>query len=336
MLLGLTEDYSILLRVFGFLPFQHVVRVYSVVCKQWHCISLMQSHSTLTLNWTRDTGPHGTDMHERMQALSNTPMLACVSSLDLSNNLLGDACIYMLCESPFACNLTKLNLSRNELSNNGVSYLTSTPFLANLQELNLEGNRISSEGLQSISECSFMSGLKTLNLNQNLIDESGVIALSHSPYMSCLTNLSLNVNNIRNLGVKSISSSIFLADLQILSLSGCGLDNEDVKWIANGMMTNLVDLDLSDNLISDVSSLASYSKLMRLSKLNLKGNYIIEKDALVILTSNSLSNLTQLNLSCNCIANIEEIRNISNSNKKLQIDLQDNDPVRSLLLGDNL
>ena len=99
--------------------------------------------------------------------------------------------------------------------------------------------------------------------------------------------------------IKGVEYSTSLTEL---NLSYKNLTNEDIKDLDK--MTNLTDLKLYGNKISDISSL---KKLKNLISLNLNNNQINDISLL-----KNLTNLTYLDLGCNQISDISPLNNLIN------------------------
>lgn len=95
-----------------------------------------------------------------------------------------------------------------------------------------------------------------------------------------------------------------LPELTSLRLSYCQINDEDIKYIEN--LTNITDLSLIGNEISDVSRI---SNLYKLSILDLENNKIVDINPL-----NKLDKLTSLSLNKNNISDISAVAGI----KKLE------------------
>jgi hypothetical protein len=74
--------------------------------------------------------------------LAASPHLARVTSLDLSENKLGDDGVRALVESPHLRNLRYLRLARNELGREAAEAVVAAPALAGLAHLDFRGNRV--------------------------------------------------------------------------------------------------------------------------------------------------------------------------------------------------
>ncbi len=128
-----------------------------------------------------------------------------------------------------------------------------------------------------------------------------------------------NINSLELTGetdIESFSVLSSLTNIKSLKLSGCNVSNENLDVI--GGMTWLENLDLSDNKISDISALASLTKL---KTLNLANNNIKNIDAIGTLTK-----ITVLNISNNRISSVSSLKKLSGLEN---LNLSDN-PVSEL------
>lgn len=195
--------------------------------------------------------------------------------------------------------LISLSLEGNDISEIGP--LTSC---ANLSTLNLGKNKIS-----DLSLISKFTKLRSLNLNDNLISDI-------SPIKSVLgiSNINLENNQISSiLPLKGLGSlyqldiggnSINLNELSgFSSITSLSMNNSNISDISALTKLNLVDLQLDNNQIRELTPLCGKTSLRYLS---LNGNQISNINPL-----SGLSSLSLLNLCDNQITDISPLASLS-------------------------
>ncbi len=241
-----------------------------------------------------------------LQALAASPLLASLTSLDLSHNAIDAEGARALANSPYLAQLTSLNLGGNSIGDTGLQALASSPHLANLKSLELDGNEISASGARALASSSHLRQLTSLNLNSNRIGDAGlqalagsrslaglrsldiggngimagVRALASSPHLRQLTSLNLGGNNIRDVGVEILAASPNLAEVRSLKLTDNYITDIGVRALAASPYTaNLTDLKLSNHMsirgkISNegARALANTPHLAKLRSLDLSDN----------------------------------------------------------------
>ncbi len=181
-----------------------------------------------------------------------------------------------------------------------------------LQNLSLADNQIS-----DIQVLSSLGGLATLNLSSNNISDISSIAALTSLRTLYLDNNPISdlsplysLTGLANLSIKGIE--ITENELAALSeaLPGCAIHSEtaieDVLDITMGGLTfksNVTELDLSGQNLSDISALTACTDLRRL---NLAGNQLTDLSPLM-----NLPNIEWLNISDNSISDLRPIMGLS-------------------------
>ncbi len=217
-----------------------------------------------------------------------------VTSLVLSQKRLVDADIAPLAQ------LT--NLKSLSLSENGITDVSILSGLTELNFLKLENNQIT-----DISTLSNLTNLESLYLDGNMISDFTPL---HG--LSKLTTLSLNQTGI------STEQLDALAD----ALLNCTIRNENYTLEEKAVeitigdvtfMSDVTELDLSDQNISDIRALSRCSNLERL---NLSGNNVTDLTPLL-----DLHNLTWLNLMDNRVSDLLPLMGLS---KLTYLDVENN------------
>jgi Leucine-rich repeat (LRR) protein len=180
-----------------------------------------------------------------------------------------------------ATNLTTLSLINNKLGN--IDLLAG---LIKMQYLYLDDNL----SINSLLALANMNDLIYLRASNCSISNINVIS-----NFKKLESLSLNNNNI--------SDITHLADVNdFLSLYLAGNNIADINVFKSPILNNLRELDLSDNLISDINALSGLTKLI-----NLQARYNNFNDITAI---KNLTGLIYLYLSHNNITNITALKDM--------------------------
>jgi Leucine-rich repeat (LRR) protein len=194
------------------------------------------------------------------------------------------------------------NLKTLDLDSNQITSLKNVQFNANLNELSLQSNFIS-----NLSEINSTS-LKRLFISKNRIQE-----INFATRLPNLTYLDLSQNRLISLKKVSFSS---LNCLKYLNLSGNRLDLdsefENVSFFRS--QTHLITLDLSSNLIKNITSNKTFQYMNSLKSLNVSNNKLNSIQPFVF---GFLYELNNLNLASNNLSTLN--KNCFFSLNKLEI-----------------
>jgi uncharacterized protein (TIGR02996 family) len=91
----------------------------------------------------------------RIRDLAQSPLLAPVTSLDLSGTRFADAGAYALAKSPHLGRLVSLNLARTDVGPKGLKMLAEAAFAPNLVRLNVNGCPIRKGGIEALVSVAF-------------------------------------------------------------------------------------------------------------------------------------------------------------------------------------
>jgi uncharacterized protein (TIGR02996 family) len=127
-----------------------------------------------------------------------------------------------LAESPYLARLTALHLTDNQIGNADLMTLLDAADLGRLATLRLGNNGLGDAGIQALAECPRLTGLRTLNLQKNSIGNAGAYALAMSPHLAGLTALYLGDNQIGPAGAQALAESPYLRRLETLELANSG------------------------------------------------------------------------------------------------------------------
>ena len=133
--------------------------------------------------------------------------------------------------------------------------------------------------------------------------------------------LKFNNNKNGNLIINILSKFPFNNNVSSINLSNNELIDKDILLIKNYFTKNLIKLDLSKNKISDMNVFIEKDSLSNLTEFNLSYNNITD---ISLLSKSKLNNLKVLNLSFNIISNIDFLQLDTNFDKLEKIDLSNN------------
>ncbi|WP_413518167.1 leucine-rich repeat domain-containing protein [Carnobacterium maltaromaticum] len=195
-----------------------------------------------------------------------------------------------------------------DLRNNQIKDISPLADLANLKRVNLTSNR-----LEEIGSLANMSNLEYLYLGNNLIQNVQSLSTNSNLLELYVDNNPINEVNIvesmsflRKLSIKGT----FVTDFQViarvqsliyLSIGGVAIENKDIICLSS--LEKLVELRMTNTLISDLTSL---SQLTNMTKLILNNNRIVNVEPL-----SNLSQLKYLDLDNNQIKDINALANLS-------------------------
>ena len=262
---------------------------------------------------------------EALGRVFNSPVMACLTSLDASQNDFGTSGAWALARTPWLRQLVSLNLAQNRLAGQGIQELataegdacwttlvlsenelsvadmrslTQSPRVLELKTLTLDRNRLGDDGVRAIAHSKRLSALETLSVADNELGVSGVRALAEALYLSRLQNLSLATGILGHTGAALVASAAVFAKLKSLCLADCQIDAEGARALAvSPYLRQLTSLDLSRNEIGNgVRALAESSNFAHLEELNLSDNNLNRRDVQSLLTEGLLPALTRLDL----------------------------------------
>jgi uncharacterized protein (TIGR02996 family) len=239
------------------------------------------------------------DSAGRLPALTEALCHLALSSLDLSDNTLGEEGARVLAASPMLGKLRRLSLAGCRVGVAGIRALASTPALAGLEHLDLSSNYARTLGTESLAASPFLGNLSTLELD-GCADDKGVQALAESPFLKRLTCLGLRRTDLRDEGARALAASANLASLTVLDLGENGrLGVAGVRALANSPhLAGLRALSLGGVPLTaeGAQALAESPHLANLETLELNGTGLDAADARALVASPHLNNLALLDL----------------------------------------
>jgi uncharacterized protein (TIGR02996 family) len=184
-----------------------------------------------------------------LDELAESPWLAHLRGLDLSDNDIDADTLEPLATSRFVCLLQALDLSGNPIGPRGAELITTAWGLDDLRELHLARCALGGKGLRDLLgwrsrlwqrldladnglerrdlvclvEAFMMRNLVALDLGGNPLGENGVAVLADSPNVAGLVDLGLCNTELGNAGIATLASSPHLKGLRSLDLRchGC-------------------------------------------------------------------------------------------------------------------
>ena len=225
---------------------------------------------------------------EAMEAVAMSPMLAQLTSLDLSDNHLdaqglhrlmesshlrqlehlclrntgnADQAILALCDTPHLTSLRELDLSKTSLSALGADMFSLAVSLPELVRLDLSSNELGEDAIQRLGRWSGFRKLQVLKLSSNEIGASGFVSLCEALREdACLEELWLDHNQLLpRPGDERHDDALRILDLariptrvRRMSLVNCQLNDQALEALfLQGRIGQLDFLDLRYNAISD-------------------------------------------------------------------------------------
>lgn len=309
--LGVDEEnqlpIEILFHIISFLDGKDFIRA-SCIAKDWRnaAISFLNFNGHVMINLS----------NQKMNKNYLILRYLCCSGLNLSNCQLNNKAIDQFLgdnkdvelrkKKSFTRQLKDLfygtNNSSHEVPVADHFLYTNTSFI---KTLDLSNNRIGSEGVKIIAQSKF-DQLTALNLSNNRIDNTGLRALLMGNFCH-LVKLNLSKNQISKVGTKSFADS-HLTSLTYLNLAnnmevnatrlvGTTIEDEGFVAILSGNLPKLTYLNLKNSRISDLGVRNALKNIHKINTLILSKNKHITDYGMQLLLSDSLSNLTSLNVS---------------------------------------
>lgn len=150
------------------------------------------------------------------RAILDSPLLDSVERLETES---GSSGLWAVLESPRLAHLCDLALSNSRLGDDGVARLVALPLLAQLRALHLGHCNLSVHGVRTLGQCPAAGGLQTLGVCFNGLGPPGVRALVSSTSLACLTALNLQRTGLGDEGVTALAESRLFAQLSTCDLS---------------------------------------------------------------------------------------------------------------------
>ena len=246
---------------------------------------------------------------QHVQMLLESPLLARLKRLDLSNNYgVADRVVRELAQAPAARSLEVLRLGGASLTTAGLRDLLTAPRLTGLTHLDLAGcsgaGRVPTPDAALTALASPLPPrLADLNLNA-VLPAPAPLALARSPHIAQLTTLRLSGAAAGDVLALALGEAPAAPALKVLDLAANKIGPTGAKALADsGALTGLTELHLSNNQVRDAGAkaLAASPHLAALTDLDLSCNGIGGPGLQALLGSANLSNLTALVLSGNFI-----------------------------------
>lgn len=246
--------------------------------------------------------------HQTLAVIGDAPGTRALTALNLKSTFARDVDIERLCKSNALPNLASLDIGGNRLTlvaadaiaksawplrelscgfglpqrhsggywddgqmmSEGLARLAQSGKLAPLESLVFESQQVDDAGLRALAKVSF-ERLERLSLAGNLFTAGSIAALLESSVTANLTSLDLSLHPL-NFAVETLVRAR-LPKLVTLKLGAASLhDAELVRLCEASWMSQLVELDLSNNVLTDVGVDALAEAVPKMVSLNLRGN----------------------------------------------------------------
>jgi membrane protease subunit (stomatin/prohibitin family) len=237
-----------------------------------------------------------------------SPYANFVTKLDLKNLHIRDS-IKNFVKQLKDTHVTTLNLTDNHLGNEGAIALAETIKYSNVTVLNLRNTKIGNEGAEALANALKEEGNKItqLGLMDNNLKDEGAKTIAKAIKRSNVTELYLQYNSITMEGALALADELKDSKVTGLYLMKNSIGDEGAKAIAKAIKNGWEPtvLDLASNNIGDegAKAIAKAIKGSSITTLNLAGNRIGNEGAKVLVEAIKGSKVTTLFLSSNNIEN---------------------------------
>lgn len=209
-------------------------------------------------------------------ALSGSPLLPRLTSLDLSGWKLGPDAWSDLASSGHASSLTDLALARCSLGTDGASILREGHALSGVRRINASFNGLAPSSIRLLANSPMASALEELDLAGNQFLDKGLYELLDSALVERPVRFGLRSNGIGEQGVKA------LANLPSGRIMGLGLGENPIpgaslgKLLASPALSEIRYLDIAHlpAELAVVDALAGAETPARLEALRIDSNLL--------------------------------------------------------------
>jgi uncharacterized protein (TIGR02996 family) len=203
----------------------------------------------LRLGLPADPHPAANGIH----ALTASPYLTSLTTLDLANQHLTDEAVRAVLTSPAFARLETVSFAGSAL---GARAFAVAAGKMRLRDADLSQCVIGDAGLTALAALPQFSGVSRLDLRSCDLGAKGLTALARSPAAASLRELNLADNPLRAHGLDNFAQARW-PELHTLNLANCGLGADAVKALsATSGVKRLIDLDLSGNDIGAGGAIA--------------------------------------------------------------------------------
>ncbi|ADV61130.1 repeat-companion domain protein [Isosphaera pallida ATCC 43644] len=128
-----------------------------------------------------------------------------------------------LADSPTLARVRALDLSEQGLEGSSVSHLTRSPHLGALRELELRSNPLGRSGIQLLASSPRLAGLTRLGLHRVGAGDDAARILAQESYLVRLVELDLSSNPLHFAAAEALAQSVHLNNLRGLNLSSTSI-----------------------------------------------------------------------------------------------------------------
>jgi uncharacterized protein (TIGR02996 family) len=255
-------------------------------------------------------GVHLRRVERDLEALSTSPHVARLRSLDLTRNVLRHNAVARLAAVEEPCQLTELVLDENYIDGNDTRTLLESEHLARLERLSLRRTLMQNLAALTLAQTPNASRLRALNLHDNRLGDRGLQGLAESPHLTNLTDLDLGYTQITTAGLAALAGTPLLARLTRLGLGSNFTNIPRAAETIAGLDHHFVHLDLSHTHPGDEGAiaLANSPASASLRTLNLHCCGVKSAGMIALAESPYLANLSRLDLSTNFSGKTEMMR----------------------------
>lgn len=155
-----------------------------------------------------------------MVALISSPLVANLTSLDLTGAYSGPEVLTIIAQSAAMSKLERLELDGNRAGDDGVLALAQSTTLGNLTWLGLNDNDFGPEGINALCSSPVMAGLRTLHLdyNDNVGNHIAAALAAPSSTLYSIVELSLAKTDLNDEGLSQLLATSNLDQLNVLQV----------------------------------------------------------------------------------------------------------------------
>jgi hypothetical protein len=242
-------------------------------------------------------GPRG------LASLLDAPWLSQLTQLDLTQmgQALTPEALQALTHTPQLTNLRSLNLSHNRLGAEGLAVLADSPHLGQVRRLDLSYTEGGARGLIALFNSAILAGVRDLSYSSNGINFQEVDGGKVTPW-PCLRRLSINPLSDHDLSWlldRSLLDTVRHLWLFLAGLTGAGF----LALLRSRLPRSLVGLSLSHNHLGSLDGLPSALDFPRLRWLELDSCRLGDQGAVRLIRALRAPNLRQLSLYQNELSN---------------------------------
>jgi uncharacterized protein (TIGR02996 family) len=154
-----------------------------------------------------------------VRALAFSPRLAALKKLWLYGNKIGDATYRMLVTSPLAARMSEWEVNgTNRVTSAAARVIAETPSLGHVTSLSFNNTNIGDDGVEALAAAEHLSGVRSLDFRNSSLTHRGVRALTRSPVFANLRELNFVKTWINGFGARFLRESPYLKKIKDIAL----------------------------------------------------------------------------------------------------------------------